>query len=152
MKIHNLVSGQLLKNVWPWWVLHLGPWYGHVILVSGCLVLTAVTWPWNGSAIWTLTKANVQPRSIIWSTASNRHHVLGRQTNIRSCHAPPSNCCKPQWSRVSPCISIVYAYGALDCSPLGQRRSTINGQQGIWCQPCNRLAGGSIEILLATSC
>ena len=48
MKIYILVSGNLR---WPRWVLHLSLWYGHVMLVSGYLVLTAVNWPWNGSPI-----------------------------------------------------------------------------------------------------
>ena len=41
MKIHNLVSSKLEKNTWPRWVLHLSPRYGHAILVSVYLVVTA---------------------------------------------------------------------------------------------------------------
>ena len=37
-----------------------------MILVSGCFVLTPVNWSWNGSPIWKLTKANMQPRSVVW--------------------------------------------------------------------------------------
>ena len=31
-----------IKNSWPSWALSLSPWYGHMILVSGYLVLTGV--------------------------------------------------------------------------------------------------------------
>ena len=51
MKIYNLVSGKLWKNVWLRRVLHLSLGYDHGILVSGYLVVTAVNWPWNGSLI-----------------------------------------------------------------------------------------------------
>ena len=70
------------KNTWPLWVLFLSPRYGHVILVSGFLVLTAVNWLWNGSPIWQLTKGNMQPRSIIWlgQQASNGRNVARLRT------------------------------------------------------------------------
>ena len=46
-----LVSGQLNKSSWPQWALSLSPWCGHVILVSGYLVLTGVNWSKHGCPI-----------------------------------------------------------------------------------------------------
>ena len=63
--------------------LLLSPLYYHVILVGGCFVLTAVNWPWNGSLIWKLTKANVQPRSIIWPMGKQGCQVVARRTYVR---------------------------------------------------------------------
>ena len=42
MKIHNLVSGQLKKKHLTSMSFNLSPRYGHVVLVSGYLDLTAV--------------------------------------------------------------------------------------------------------------
>ena len=42
-----LVSSQL-QNTSPWLALNLSLRYGHMILVSGYLVLTGVNWPWYG--------------------------------------------------------------------------------------------------------
>ena len=50
-KNQHLVSGQLQKNTWPRWAVNLSPRYGHVILVSGYLVLTGVSWSYLGCPI-----------------------------------------------------------------------------------------------------
>ena len=44
MENQHLVSGQLQKNTWPQWAINLNLRSGHVIRVSGHLVLTGVNW------------------------------------------------------------------------------------------------------------
>ena len=63
----HLVSGQLKKNMRPWWALNLSPRYGHVILVSGFLDMTAVNYTKYACLMSTIYNGNWTEWSAIWS-------------------------------------------------------------------------------------
>ena len=62
------------KNTLPRWAFNLSPRYGHVIPVSGYLVLTGVSWSWHGCPLpkkYTVNQGCMslcQP--VIWSMAA----------------------------------------------------------------------------------
>ena len=61
------------KNTWPRWVLVLSPRYGHVILVSRCLVLTGVNWSKHEcpmSKKYTVNQGFMSCQPIIWKMAA----------------------------------------------------------------------------------
>ena len=58
-EVHS-VSAMRKEKSWSRWALNLSPWYGHVILVNGYLVLPGTNWPLHGCPSITLRHLELQ--------------------------------------------------------------------------------------------
>ena len=113
-----LVSGQLQKNTWPRWAVHLSPRYGHVILVSRYLVLTGVNWSQHRCPIskkYTVNQGYVHVSSYYLEYG---RHFAWRRRHRRCAYAPTSNAAgHDNHEKINSWVSFsfLYEYGA----PLG---------------------------------
>ena len=89
-KIHNQVSVNFKKHV-TLLSPTLEPAIWHVIMVSRCLVLTAVNWPLNGSPIWKITMPTCNLDQWFGQQASNRQHAMAPRTYVRARKQMPLN-------------------------------------------------------------
>ena len=94
VKIHNLASCQLKKKN----VTSMNWAHSNVILVKGCLVLTAVIWPWDGSR-----KSNCRGVSCMHRLTSMSAMLCDVVVVIRT---RPRAICRWSW------LTLVLRYGA----------------------------------------
>ena len=76
------------KNMWPRWTVNLSPRYGHVIVVSGYLVLTDVNLSWQGCPISKKYTVNQVFMSLSTYFLEYGRHVARLR---RRAYAPKSN-------------------------------------------------------------
>ena len=79
------------KNTWPRWAVNLSPQYGHVILDSGYLVLTDVSWSYHGSSIPKKYTVNQGGKSLSTCYLEYGRHILRLRRRRRRVYAPTSN-------------------------------------------------------------
>ena len=125
-----LVSSQLHRNTWLWGAPTMSLQYGHMLLVSGYLVLTGVNWPYYRCPIskkeaihcksvfqpFSWSMAIILCDSIIITIIIHMHPwtiLLATITMRKSIHG-------------FPFLSYNYGYGAPLGGSLGCRSSTIN--------------------------
>ena len=78
------------KTTWPRWVVNLSPRYGHVILVSGYLVLTDVSWSYT-KEVHSKPRLHVSMSTYSCYLEYGRHVARLRRRRRRRAYAPTSN-------------------------------------------------------------
>ena len=71
---------------------HLSKWYGHVILVSRCPVLTDFSWPWHGYAIYQVAGSHMLESArfyigcpVLWTDGQTEGHTVTWLPNFLRC-------------------------------------------------------------------